>query len=320
MNRVMRMGRLALVASLALGLWGRPATADDTPHTWKGSATGTTKPGAGVDVDAFGGNASPFGPFTGAGMHVLDPATFHFVGSAVWTTSRGDKLYVNYSGDLSLSGNPLYPFAFKGILNADGGTGRLKHAKGSAVWMGGFTGSPGNYFFVFDGTLDRVGDVDEGMNFKAEGRVGFANILKGTLQDGVVPYSAIGTSRQIGLNVQTGSIRNLTGLVPIDATTFVFLGEVGPHPFLAGSPAVHLIATNEGTISCTWTAVFTLKIVNANGDAVFSGDGDFQIVGGTGRYRHASGRFRTFFETGVVPFGSDQAVAAFEEKGKLHRP
>jgi hypothetical protein len=209
MYRLLRMDRFALVAGVVIGL-AAPAVADDSPHNWKGSATGTTRPGAGADVDEFGGIASPFGPFTGAGSHVLNPATGHFVGSAVWTTSRGDKLNVSYSGDVSPSGNPFYPFGFKGVLTANGGTGRLSHARGSAVWMGGFTGVPGNYFFVFDGSLERVGDVAEGNNYKTTGHVGFTNILNGTMAGGIVPYTGFGTSPLIGLNVQTGTIRNLT--------------------------------------------------------------------------------------------------------------
>src|SRR5206468_2625001 len=129
-----------------------------------------------------------------------------------------------------------------------------------------------------------------------------------------VPYYGVGQSSLIKKNTQTGTILNLSGIVPIDATTFVFLGQVGSHPTLPGNPPIHLITTDRGNINCVWTAVFTLKVVNANGDAVFSGDGDFHVIGGTGRYRGATGRFRTFFETGTVPHGADQAIATVEEK------
>ena len=80
-----------------------------------------------------------------------------------------------------------------------------------------------------------------------------------------------------------------------------------------------MISTKDGNIFCTWTAVFTLRIVDANGNAVFIGEGDFRIVRGTGRYKHASGAFTTYFETGPVPAGSDEAFADYQQSGELRR-
>jgi hypothetical protein len=157
-------------------------------------------------------------------------------------------------------------------------------------------------------------------DFKAQGTVFFTNVQQGTQQGGIVPYFAFGDSDLIGPHIQTGSILNLTGLIPVDATTFMFLGEVGPHPFLPGNPAVHVITTEDGDIFCSWTAVFTLKIINANGDAVFSGDGDFKVLGGTGHYRKASGRFRTLFQSDPVAMGADKAVAEYAQNGTIRRP
>ena len=134
--------------------------------------------------------------------------------------------------------------------------------------------------------LAQAGNVARADDFMAYGLVGFSNVQAGTQEGEVVPYFAVGTSPQVGPLIQTGSILNLTGLIPVDATTFIFYGEVGPNPFLPGDSAIHVISTEHGDIFCTWTAVFTLKIINANGDAIFSGDGDFTIVGGTGRYRN----------------------------------
>jgi hypothetical protein len=168
-------------------------------------------------------------------------------------------------------------------------------------------------------TLARADGAARAADFQATGTVFFTNVQGGTQQGGIVPYFALGESRLIGPHIQTGSIRNLSGLIPVDASTFIFYGEVGPHPLLPGHPKVHVISTEDGNIVCTWTAVFTLKIINANGDAVFSGDGDFKVIGGTGRYRNASGRFRTLFVTDTVPAGADEAVADYSQSGTINR-
>lgn len=161
--------------------------------------------------------------------------------------------------------------------------------------------------------------VARAADFELEGIAFFSNVQAGTQQGGIVPYLGIGESDLIGPDIQTGSIKNLTGLIPVDATTLKFFGEVGPHPWLPGHPNIHLITTVHGAIFCTWTAEFTLKFINANGDAIFSGDGDFRVIGGTGRYRNATGRFRTLFETGPVPFGADQATANVTQSGTISR-
>jgi hypothetical protein len=165
--------------------------------------------------------------------------------------------------------------------------------------------------------LAQAGRVARADDYKAVGLVGFSNVQAGTQQGGIVPYFAVGESRLTGPLIQTGSILNLSGLIPVDATTFIFYGQVGPNPFVAGQPEVHVISTDDGDIYCTWTAVFTLKIINANGDAVFSGDGAFTVVGGTGRYKKASGSFETLFETNQVKQGADQAIAVYSQKGAI---
>ena len=43
-----------------------------------------------------------------------------------------------------LSGDPDFPFGFEAVLVAEGGTGRLANARGTAVMTGAFTGVPGN--------------------------------------------------------------------------------------------------------------------------------------------------------------------------------
>jgi hypothetical protein len=156
-------------------------------------------------------------------------------------------------------------------------------------------------------------------NFQLRGVAVFTNVQQGTQAGALVPYLGEGQSRLIGPNIQTGTIKNLTGLMPVDATTFTFKGEVGPHPLLPGNPKVHVITTCDGNILCTWTAVFTLKIVNASGDAVLSGDGAFTVIGGTGLYKNARGTFRTVFQTFPVPAGTDQAVAVVAESGTILR-
>ena len=52
-----------------------------------------------------------------------------------------------YAGFLFPSGDPDFPFGFIAILEAEGGTGRLSNAQGSAVMQGAFSGVPGEFFF-----------------------------------------------------------------------------------------------------------------------------------------------------------------------------
>jgi hypothetical protein len=97
------------------------------------------------------------GKYTGEGYHVLNPVDFTFVGHATWTGHNGDKLFVTYSGQVFLSGDPDYPFGFVAELTATGGTGRLAGAKGRADMSGAFTGVPGDDYFSFEGTLSVKG-------------------------------------------------------------------------------------------------------------------------------------------------------------------
>jgi hypothetical protein len=62
-------------------------------------------------------------------------------------------LELTYTGQIFLSGDPVYPFGFVAELVAEGGTGRLSGARGLAVMTGAFTGRPGEFYFDFEGTL-----------------------------------------------------------------------------------------------------------------------------------------------------------------------
>jgi hypothetical protein len=159
MRYLLRTSRFALLAGIVTGfsVFSATAGAKASPPNWKGSATGSTMHDValGADVDQFSGKSSHLGQFNGEGAHYLNYP--NFAGKATWTASNGDSLNVTYTGVIYLTGDTVYPFGFVGVLLADGGTGRLSHAKGSAMWMGAFTGVPGNFFFDFEGTLDPNG-------------------------------------------------------------------------------------------------------------------------------------------------------------------
>ena len=155
-------------------------------------------------------------------------------------------------------------------------------------------------------------------DFELQGVAVFTNIQDGLTLGQDVPYIGVGASPLIGLNVQTGSIRPTSPPTPVDATTLSFTGEVGPHPLLPFGPKVHVITTAEGLILCEWTAVFTIQFVSPT-EVVFSGDGQFTVIGGTGKYRRATGTFRTLFSTGPIPFTSDSAVATVTQSGTINR-
>jgi hypothetical protein len=155
-------------------------------------------------------------------------------------------------------------------------------------------------------------------DFELKGVAVFTNIQGGLTLGEDVPYLGVGVSRLIGLNTQTGSIRPTSPPTPVNETTLTFTGEVGPHPLLPFGPKVHVITTADGLILCEWTAVFTIQFVSPT-DVVFSGDGEFTVIGGTGKYRRATGTFRTLFSTGPIPFTSDSAIAAVTQSGTINR-
>jgi hypothetical protein len=156
-------------------------------------------------------------------------------------------------------------------------------------------------------------------DFELKGVVLFTNVQNGLDLGEDVPYYGVGVSDLIGPNAQTGSIRPTSPPV-FDPTTFqiTFTGEVGPHPLLPFGPRVHIITTGEGLIFCTWTAKFTIQLVSET-EGVFSGDGAFTVIGGTGKYAKATGTFRTLFATDPIPLTSDSAVADVTEQGTINR-
>jgi hypothetical protein len=153
-------------------------------------------------------------------------------------------------------------------------------------------------------------------DFELEGVAFFTNIQNGLFGDEVVPYLGVGKSELIGNNVQTGGIRRTSELTPVNETTLKFTGEVGEHPLLPWGPKVHVIATADGLIYCKWTAVFTIQFVSET-EVVFGGDGEFTVLGGTGKYARATGTFRTLFATDPIPLTSDTAFADVTQSGGI---
>jgi hypothetical protein len=167
-RKMMRPGRWSagssvlhytLLACLATAAAASTVTGKgDSPPNWKGSGVGTTRPDGGVDRDEFSGRSTHLGKFTGEGFHALNPLDFTFAGQATWTADDGDSLDVTYTGQVYPSGDPVYPFGFVAVLVAEGGTGRLASARGSAVMTGAFTGVPGELYFDVQGTLHPNGE------------------------------------------------------------------------------------------------------------------------------------------------------------------
>ena len=149
------------LAALALGLCllTNSTFADEGPPNWKVLAFGSTRPdGSGLDLDAFAGESSHLGEFTGEGAHTLNPITGMFAGFATYTADNGDQLDVEYTGQV-VGFDPYaeFPFLVIGDFKITGGTGRLKNATGCAKMTGGFTGVQGDLFFELDGTLHPQG-------------------------------------------------------------------------------------------------------------------------------------------------------------------
>jgi hypothetical protein len=108
-----------------------------------------------TDIDAFGGNSSHLGKFTGVGYHVLDLHTFQFAGVATYTAANGDILSIAYKGQLFPSGDETFPYGIVANVEIQGGTGRFASATGGGKMTGGFTGEVpvGGFYFDIEGTL-----------------------------------------------------------------------------------------------------------------------------------------------------------------------
>jgi hypothetical protein len=158
--------------------------------------------------------------------------------------------------------------------------------------------------------------------FELVGVARFDNLQAALNEGELSPYVGIGQSDLLGTNVQTGSIQPTSAPMPIDfdpvtnVVTLQFTGVQGTHP-APGQGNVHIINASGGKIFCTWQAVFTIELDLDTGDAIFSGIGDFTIIGGTGRFRNVSGSFVTQFQTEVVPAGADSAFANVTQSGEI---
>lgn len=160
-------------------------------------------------------------------------------------------------------------------------------------------------------------------DFETRGIVGFNNLQGALSFDGssVAPYLGKGISRQFGFHLQTGSI--LPDPSTVDQSRLetegilTFEGDQGPNRFQRGR-RIHVIYTRYGRIYCKWHAVFTAQFAS-DGTVVLKGDGKFTIVGGTGRFRRATGEFQTLFETGSIPATANSALARFTQNGEINR-
>lgn len=125
------------------------------PPNWRGSGFGFTEPDPldpDVDCEFFAGRSTFMGLFPATGCHEIDPNS-NLSGTATWETRNGHQLNVSYEGFVFDTEDPNFPVGFIAFLKANGGTGRFKRAKGNAIMTGAFSGSPGEFFFDFQGTF-----------------------------------------------------------------------------------------------------------------------------------------------------------------------
>lgn len=270
-------------------------------------------------LGTFEGHATSLGNLSGWVRYDLDMTTGTFEGEVIKAVANGDLIFETVTGHFT---DATMSIAV-GELTIDGGTGRFENAVGSGEFVSVF-GSATEASVKFNGTwsydaASRAGNPPAGSDdFDVLGQVIFRNI-QASLQSGEpAPYAGVGASRLTGLNVQTGSILPTSQLAPVAGTpgAFQFTGRTGPHPGLGTN--VHVISTAKGDIFCEWVALFTIQF-DAGGDAVFSGDGSFTVIGGTGHYRKASGTFRTLFKTKAIKLGTDTAVADVTQEGTIAR-
>ncbi|WP_152054123.1 hypothetical protein [Tautonia marina] len=160
-----------------------------------------------------------------------------------------------------------------------------------------------------------------GAEYDAVGVVRFSNLqgFLSNLED--VPLIAKQFSEFNGVALQTGSIRPNsvpeTVFEDNEIEIIQFEGVQGPNPYF-GNRELQIIIGRGGQIHCTWVAEFTIVIDKATALAVFSGDGQFTVVGGTGRYENATGSLQTCFESEPTPLTADSAIATYTQVGTIN--
>jgi hypothetical protein len=262
------------------------------------------------------GEANVLGQFNGWVSYKLELATNTFEGQAVKVAANGDHLYEVMSGEF------LDPVNSVGSFTITGGTGRLQGASGSGAFTGVFpTPAAGSVAFqgalVYQAANRRDAARGNSSAYNAVGKVVFANLQKSLSAGELAPYVGVAVGSPLGMNVQTGTIQPLPATFrPGPDGAMLFDGVVGPHPQLG--TAVHVISTSQGDVYCTWVATFSIKPDGAGG-MVLSGDGQFTVTGGTGRYQNATGAFRTLFVSQSVGADADGAIADVQQQGIVQR-
>ncbi len=172
---------------------------------------------------------------------------------------------------------------------------------------------------VWCGTAQR-GQAEGGLDVYLKGV--FWNVQNALAQVEPGNYIAAGPSPQLLFTIQQGTFERtsqfrLADPQPEDAGPFPvseFDARPGPNPVFFGLP-VYVIYTPRGIIFCKWEAVFTLTQLSET-TGKLSGDGDFTILFGTGRYFGASGSFTTHFETGEFDLSADSVTAPLVQKAE----
>ncbi len=162
------------------------------------------------------------------------------------------------------------------------------------------------------------GNAEDGLSVSLKGL--FWNVQNALAQVEPGNYIAAGPSPQLLFTVQQGTFERtsdfrVVGTSPEDNGSFPvieFDARPGPNPVFFGLP-VYVIYTPRGIIFCKWEAVFTLTQLTAT-TGKFSGDRDFTILFGMGRYFGASGNFTTHFETGEFELSADSVTAPLVQK------
>ena len=132
---------------------------------------------------------------------------------------------------------------------------------------------------------------------------------------GLSAYQASGqdfrlNGKQFGLNKHLGAVQSTTTGTLVKGQ-IVWPGHAAPNPYLPGKPAIHVMETKLGNIYFTYKNppsrfVLTPDPKNPQG-GVLQGFADFVVVGGTGRFKCATGLVKVVvtsnLATDVTPTG-----------------
>ena len=128
---------------------------------------------------------------------------------------------------------------------------------------------------------------------------------------GLSAYKASGqdftlNGHQFGLNTHLGAVQSFTSGIAQTDGTIAWPAQVAPNPYIPGHQRIHVMGTALGNIYLFYTNPPTRFVLFPTTN-IIQGQGDLHVVGGTGRFHHATGLVKAVttsnLATDVTPQG-----------------